>query len=66
MRNPDINVQDFVDSIKDNPKKIIAWCKAEIKQYENLIKILEVKKPLRSVPAKDRYEMKLDAKKKRK
>ena len=37
------NAQDFADTIKDNPKKIIAWAKREIKEYEKLIKILERK-----------------------
>ena len=36
--------QDFADSIKDNPKEIIAWAKREIKEYEKLIKILEKKR----------------------
>lgn len=35
------SVQEFADTIKDNPKKIIAWAKREIKEYEKLIKILE-------------------------
>lgn len=35
------SVQEFADTIKDNPKKIIAWVKREIKEYERLIKILE-------------------------
>ena len=34
-------VQDFADSIRDNPKEIIKWAKSEIKEYEKLIKILE-------------------------
>ena len=33
--------KDFADTIKDNPKEIIAWAKSEIKEYEKLIKILE-------------------------
>jgi len=36
--------QDFANTIKDSPKKIIAWAKSEIKEYERLIKILEKKK----------------------
>lgn len=35
--------QEFADTLKDNPKKIIEWCKKEIKEYEKLIKILEKK-----------------------
>lgn len=35
------SVQEFADSIRDNPGKIIAWAKREIKEYEALIKILE-------------------------
>lgn len=35
------NVQNFVDTIKDNPKKIIAWAKREIQEYKELINILE-------------------------
>ena len=33
--------QDFAETLKNNPKKIIEWAKREIKEYENLIKILE-------------------------
>ena len=35
------SVQDFADSIKHNPKKIIAWAKREIREYQKLIKLLE-------------------------
>lgn len=35
------DVQDFVDTMKDNPKKIIAWAKREIVAYNELITILE-------------------------
>jgi hypothetical protein len=35
--------QDFADTIKDNPKEIIAWAKREIKCYNELIKILTKK-----------------------
>ena len=38
------SVQEFVDTIKDNPKEIIAWAKREIAEYRKLIKILEKKK----------------------
>lgn len=37
------SAQEFADSIKDNSKEIIAWCKREIKEYKKLIKILEEK-----------------------
>jgi len=35
------SVQEFADTIKDNPKKIIEWAKREIKEYQSLIEILE-------------------------
>jgi hypothetical protein len=35
------SVQEFADTIVHNPKKIIAWAKREIKEYEKLIKIIE-------------------------
>lgn len=35
------SVQEFADTIKDNPKKIIAWARREIREYQKLIKILE-------------------------
>lgn len=35
--------QDFSETMKDNPKEIIAWAKREIKEYQALIKILEEK-----------------------
>ena len=41
------DIQDFIDSIKDNskdkdnPKEIIRWAKREIRTYQKLIKILE-------------------------
>jgi len=35
------SVQDFADTIRDNPKEIIAWAKREIREYEKLIKVLE-------------------------
>lgn len=38
------SVEEFADTIKNNPKEIIAWAKREIKEYQKLIKILEVKK----------------------
>ena len=42
------SVQDFADTIKDKPKKIIAWAKREIKEYEKLIKILDAKVELQA------------------
>lgn len=33
----------FADTMRDNPKEIIEWCRREIKEYENLIAILEKK-----------------------
>ena len=38
------SVQDFADTIKDNPKKIIAWAEREIREYRKLLKILRSKK----------------------
>lgn len=38
------SVEEFADTISENPKKIIAWAKREIKEYEKLIKILEKRK----------------------
>ena len=35
------SVQQFADSIKDNPKEIIKWAVREIKEYQKLIKILQ-------------------------
>jgi hypothetical protein len=37
------NARDFADTIKDNPQKIIAWAKREIREYEKLIRILEAR-----------------------
>ncbi len=37
------SVQEFADTIKNDPKKIIAWARREIKEYQALIKILEKK-----------------------
>jgi len=34
---------NFYDSLKNNPKKIIRWCRAEIREYERLIKLLSKK-----------------------
>lgn len=34
-------VQEFADSIRDNPEKIIAWALREIEEYRKLIVILE-------------------------
>jgi Lar family restriction alleviation protein len=38
---PKSNVQDFADTIKDDPAQIIKWAKREIEEYQKLIKILE-------------------------
>jgi hypothetical protein len=35
------NVEQFADTIKDNPQEIIDWAKREISEYKKLIKILE-------------------------
>jgi hypothetical protein len=32
--------EEFADSIKTDPKKIIQWAKREIKEYEKLIKLI--------------------------
>jgi hypothetical protein len=34
---------NFYNALKDNPKEIIKWCRAEIKEYERLIKLLSKK-----------------------
>ena len=34
-------VEDFADTIKDDPEEIIAWAYSEIEAYERLIAILE-------------------------
>ena len=35
--------EDWVHTLVTDPKKIIGWAKREIKEYENLIKIIEIK-----------------------
>jgi hypothetical protein len=37
------SIEEFADTFRDNPKEIIAWAKQEIKEYQELIKILEKK-----------------------
>lgn len=44
MKKESGKAEAFAETIKNNPKKIIAWCKSEIKEYERLIKILEKNK----------------------
>ena len=34
------SVQDFADSIRDNPAAIIHWAEKEIDEYQKLIKIV--------------------------
>ena len=41
MKKPKSSVQEFADSIKDNPNAIIKWARREIAEYQKLIKILE-------------------------
>ena len=41
MKTKTSSVQEFANTIKDNPKKIIAWARREIREYQKLIKILE-------------------------
>ena len=36
-----VAAQNFFDSLKDDPKAIIKWCRREIKAYEELIALLE-------------------------
>lgn len=43
MNKPKTEVQEFADTIRGNPKKIIEWAKREILEYGKLIKILEKK-----------------------
>jgi hypothetical protein len=38
------SVEQFADSIKDNPDEIIAWAEREIAEYKKLIKILKSRK----------------------
>ena len=35
------SAENFVDTIRDDPQAIIEWAKREIKEYEELIEILE-------------------------
>jgi hypothetical protein len=41
MKKEKSNAQDFADTIRDNPKEIIAWAKREIAEYQKLIELLE-------------------------
>lgn len=41
MKKQKSSVQDFADTIKNDPKKIIKWAKREIAEYQKLIKVLE-------------------------
>ena len=43
MKKQKSSVEEFADTIKDNPKEIIAWAKREIIEYQKLIEILEKK-----------------------
>ena len=36
-------MQKFANMVRNNPQEAIAWAKAEIVEYENLIRILEKK-----------------------
>ena len=35
------SVEEFAETIQNNPKRIIAWAKREIEEYKKLIAILE-------------------------
>lgn len=35
------SVQEFADTIRDNPQEIIDWAESEIREYESLIEILK-------------------------
>jgi hypothetical protein len=35
--------EDFYETIKDDPEKIIAWCDKEIEEYRNLIYLIKKK-----------------------
>ena len=37
------HAHNFFEALKDDPKEIIAWAKREIKEYEQLIKLIEKK-----------------------
>lgn len=38
-------IKNFAETIKNDPKAIILWARKEIKLYEELIALLENKKP---------------------
>ena len=40
-KNIKTKADNFAEALKDNPKEIIAWARAEIREYEKLIKMLE-------------------------
>ena len=42
-KSPTSKAQDFADTLRDNPREIIAWAKREIREYQKLIKILSKK-----------------------
>ena len=43
-KEPIVDVKDFVNNIKDNPKEVIAWAESEIKLYQELIRLLKNEK----------------------
>ena len=50
------SVQEFADTIQNNPKRIIAWAKREVSEYKKLIAILE--KPKKVILPKNWGEIK--------
>jgi len=38
------SVEEFADTIRDNPQEIIQWCEREIAEYQKLIRILKKRK----------------------
>lgn len=43
MKNKKSKADNFFETIKNNPKEIIAWAESEIKEYKKLIKLLKKK-----------------------
>lgn len=41
MSKPKSSVEEFADTIRDNPQEIIEWAEREIAEYKKLIRILK-------------------------
>jgi len=37
--------ENWFEALREDPKEIIAWCRSEIREYQNLIKLIESEKP---------------------